>query len=55
MIIRRARKSDFPFVYPILKQIFDEMNIDKNIRAEKLTLKQFMILTDNLMKVNLLS
>lgn len=39
----------------ILLQIFDEMNIDKNIRAEKLTLKQFMILTDNLMKVNLLS
>ena len=39
----------------VLLQIFDEMNIDKNIRAEKLTLKQFMILTDNLMKVNLLS
>lgn len=38
----------------VLLQIFDEMNIDKNIRAEKLTLKQFMILTDNLMKVNLL-
>ena len=27
MIIRRARKSDFPFVYPILKQIFDEMQM----------------------------
>src|SRR5699024_141647 len=27
MIIRRARKSDFPFVYPILEQIFDEMQM----------------------------
>lgn len=27
MIIRRARKTDFPFVYPILKQIFDEMQM----------------------------
>ena len=27
MIIRRARKSDFPFVYLILKQIFDEMQM----------------------------
>lgn len=27
MIIRRAKKTDFPFVYPILKQIFDEMQM----------------------------
>ena len=26
-MIRRARKTDFPFVYPILKQIFDEMQM----------------------------
>lgn len=26
-MIRQARKTDFPFVYPILKQIFDEMQM----------------------------
>ncbi|RVU69845.1 MULTISPECIES: GNAT family N-acetyltransferase [Lactobacillus] len=26
-MIRKARKTDFPFVYPILKQIFDEMQM----------------------------
>ena len=27
-MIRKAEKSDFPFVYPILKQIFDEMQME---------------------------
>lgn len=27
-MIRRARKTDFPFVFPILQQIFDEMQMD---------------------------
>lgn len=27
-MIRRAEKSDFPFVYPILKQIFEEMDME---------------------------
>ena len=26
-MIRKARKTDFPFVYPILKQIFEEMQM----------------------------
>lgn len=37
-MIRKAQKSDFPFVYPILKQIFDEMQM-KSI--EKLPEDQF--------------
>lgn len=27
-MIRKAEKSDFPFVFPILKQIFDEMQME---------------------------
>lgn len=27
-MIRRAEKADFPFIYPILKQIFDEMQME---------------------------
>lgn len=27
-MIRRAEKSDFPFIYPIIKQIFDEMEME---------------------------
>ena len=27
-MIRKARKSDFEAVYPILSQIFDEMDMD---------------------------
>lgn len=27
-MIRKARKSDFPFVYPIVKQIFEEMDME---------------------------
>lgn len=37
-MIRKAKKSDFPFIYPILKQIFDEMQM-KSI--EKLPEAQF--------------
>lgn len=35
----------------VLLQIFDEMNLNKDIRAEKLTLQQFMVLTDYLMNL----
>jgi hypothetical protein len=31
-MIRQARKTDFPFVYTILKQIFDEMQM-KSIKS----------------------
>lgn len=27
-MIRKAKLTDFPLVYPILKQIFDEMDMD---------------------------
>ena len=43
-MIRQARKADFPFVYPILKQIFDEMQMES---IEKLPEDQFY----NLMKL----
>lgn len=47
-MIRRAEKSDFPFVYPILKQIFDEMEMDT---INKLPESQFY----DLMKLGFLS
>lgn len=37
-MIRKAEKSDFPFVYPILKQIFDEMQMES---IKKLPESQF--------------
>ena len=47
-MIRQARKTDFPFVYPILKQIFDEMQM-KSIK--KLPEDQFY----SLMKLGFIS
>lgn len=47
-MIRQARKTDFPFIYPILKQIFDEMQM-KSI--EDLPEDQFY----NLMKLGFIS
>ena len=47
-MIRRARKTDFPFVYPILKQIFDEMQMET---IEKLPEDQFY----SLMKLGFIS
>lgn len=47
-MIRQARKTDFPFIYPILKQIFDEMQM-KSI--ENLPEDQFY----NLMKLGFIS
>ncbi|AZN77255.1 GNAT family N-acetyltransferase [Lactobacillus acidophilus] len=47
-MIRKARKTDFPFVYPILKQIFEEMQM-KSI--EMLPEDQFY----NLMKLGFIS
>ncbi|MBP2058413.1 ribosomal protein S18 acetylase RimI-like enzyme [Lactobacillus colini] len=47
-MIRKAKKADFPFVYPILKQIFDEMQM-KSI--ESLPEDQFY----NLMKLGFIS
>lgn len=47
-MIRQAQKSDFPFIYSILKQIFDEMQMDS---IKTLPEDQFY----NLMKLGFIS
>ncbi len=47
-MIRKAKKSDFPFIYPILKQIFDEMDMES---IKKLPESQFY----DLMKLGFIS
>lgn len=41
-MIRKAEKSDFPFVFPILKQIFDEMQMKSIERLPESTFYDLM-------------